>query len=57
MKKKFRTITVDDIQYTWMVKNDTLTIWKDKKVIKRENVTHCIITPANVADSIKNHIK
>lgn len=54
MKKKYRDITVDNVKYAWMVSSDTLIIWKDKKIIKTEDVTHCIITPKIVADSIKN---
>ena len=53
MKKKYRDITVDGVKYTWMVSLETLTIWKDKKVIKTENVEHCIVTPSIVADLIK----
>jgi len=53
MKKKYRNITVNGEEYAWMVKWDTLTIWKDKKVVKRENVEHCVVTPQIVADCIK----
>lgn len=53
MKKKYRDITVDNVKYAWMVSSDTLTIWKDKKIIKTEDVTHCTVTPKMVADLIK----
>jgi uroporphyrinogen-III decarboxylase len=55
MKKKYRDITVDGVKYAWMVSNgDTLTIWKDKKVIGNIDVTHCTVTPKIVAEAIKN---
>jgi hypothetical protein len=54
MKKKYRDITVDGVKYAWMVSNgDTLTIWKDKKVIKTRDVLHCVVTPQLVADIIR----
>jgi hypothetical protein len=53
MKKKYRDITVDGVKYAWMTSYDTLTIWKDKKVIKTEDVTHCTVTPKMVAEIIQ----
>jgi len=53
MKKKYRDITVDGVKYAWMTSYQTLTIWKDKKVIKTHDVTHCVVTPKMVAELIK----
>jgi len=57
MKKKYRNITVNDIEYAWMVGNETLTIWKDKEVIKKVDVSHCVVTPGMVADYINEKPK
>lgn len=54
MKKKYRDITVDGVQYAWMTSYSVLTIWKDKKVVKTVDVTHITVTPAIVADAIKS---
>jgi hypothetical protein len=57
MKKKHRDITVDGVKYGWTVTYDTLSIWKDKKIILTEDVTHCTVTPGVVADIIKIWVK
>jgi hypothetical protein len=58
MKKKYRDITVDGVKYAWMVSNgDTLIIWKNKKVIITENISHCNVTPFDIATNIKEYNK
>jgi len=66
MKKKFRTIVVNDITYTWTIHNDCdgvggkmVTIWKDKKPIKEIIVYDGTveITPSIVEKMIKDTIK
>lgn len=56
MKKKFRTITVKDIQYGWIVKNmgSTLEIFKDKKLIHSKDLKNNFnpVTPKLVKETI-----
>lgn len=54
MKKKYRNITVDNIEYAWMIKQDLLSVWKNKKLIIHEDVSYCIIKPSDVAEKIKS---
>jgi hypothetical protein len=57
MKKKYRDITVDGELYAWMTSCQTLTIWKNKKVIITQDVSHITVTPGIVAESIKEYNK
>ena len=55
MKKKYRKIVVDGIEYAWMYKDENLTIFKDKKKIICMGMTHCgNFTPKFIAELIKN---
>ncbi len=54
MKKKYRDITVDGVQYAWMIQRFfTLVIFKNKKVIKEMEVKTAI-TPKFVEETIRN---
>jgi hypothetical protein len=68
MKKKFRNITVDGVQYGWSVKTHlyvkTLSIWLDKNVILTRDFPHenndsetVKITPSVVRTVIERSIK
>ena len=55
MKKKYRKIVVDGIDYAWGVEGNYyrfLKIWINKKVIYREEISDDI-TPQKVADIIR----
>jgi hypothetical protein len=59
MRKKFRTITIDNVKYTWSAGHNNcdggnlITIWKDKKVIHSEVVSGSIsITPSVIKEKI-----
>ena len=54
MKKKFRDITVDDVEYAWKVSLGFITIWKDKKVIFEDSLSYPSITPKHIAYIIRN---
>ena len=61
MKKKYRDIIVNNIQYAWRAHSDCdgdghclLTIWKNKKVVYEQLANHDI-TPAYVALVIGDH--
>ena len=56
MNKKYRDITVDGIQYAWMVKyTDKIVIFKDKKIIIEERTNVHPITPVVIETLIKNY--
>jgi len=49
MKKKFRKIVVDGIEYAWLVEYiDKVVIFKDKKRIFRDKVSTSPITPKTI---------
>jgi hypothetical protein len=53
MKKKYRNITVDNIDYAWMTSFYALTVWKNKKELFTTDVSGITVTPKIVADKIK----
>lgn len=58
MKKKFREITVDGVDYAWKVNvtddGKYIKIWKDKKVIYEEMVNSEIdITPQTIKELVQ----
>jgi hypothetical protein len=53
MKKKYRNITVNNVEYAWMATYSTLTIWLNKKVISTTNVEHMTVTPSLVKEIIE----
>ena len=61
MKKKHRDIVVNDITYGWTFnksgKEYYIRIWKDKKIIHSCTVRIPEITPALIADIIKDYLK
>ena len=61
MKKKHRDITVDNVQYGWTLKSEGkekyVTIWQDKKRLFTKMFRVESVTPKDVADTIKAHLK
>jgi hypothetical protein len=61
MKKKHRDITVNDVQYAWTLKSEGkekyVTIWQDKKQLFTKMFRVESVTPKDVADTIKAHLK
>jgi len=61
MKKKHRDITVDEVQYAWTIygggKEHDVTIWKDKKEWFTTYLRVGSVTPALIADLIKEKLK
>ena len=61
MKKKYRNIVVDDVQYGWTIygdgKEQDVQVWKDKKELFSTNFRVTSITPKDIADAIKEYNK
>ena len=61
MKKKHRDITVDGVQYAWTLKSEGkekfVTVWQNKKQLFTKMFRTESITPKDVADTIKVHLK
>jgi len=61
MKKKYRNIVVDDVQYGWTIygdgKEQDVQVWKDKQVLFSTNFRVTSITPKDIADAIKEYNK
>jgi hypothetical protein len=54
MKKKHRDITVNEVQYGWLIRYvDTVVIYKDKKIIYEEKCNEYPITPKVIENIIK----
>ena len=48
MKKKYRDITVEGVEYAWKATKDKYTIWRDKKVVKEGTYAADVILPMNI---------
>ena len=61
MKKKYRDIVVDDVQYGWTVysggKEQDVQVWKDKKELFSTRFRVTSITPKDITDAIKEYNK
>jgi len=61
MKKKYRNIVVDDVQYGWTIygdgKEQDVQVWKDKKELFSTNFRVTSITPKDIADAIMEYNK
>jgi len=61
MKKKHRDITVNDVKYAWTLKSEGkekyVTIWENKKKLFTKMFRTESVTPKDVSDTIKAHLK
>lgn len=61
MKKKHRDITVDGVQYGWTLKSEGkekyVSIWENKKKLFTKMFRTESVTPKDVSDTIKAHLK
>ncbi len=59
MEKKHRDIVIDDIKYVWTIiragKEQYVQVWKDKKQYFSQSFRLSGVTPADIADAIKEY--
>ena len=62
MKKKYRDITIDGVEYAWMVsrtssKEKTVKVWLNKKVFINTTLRVTTVTPKDVAELIREQVE